>query len=722
MKRWLQEFSFKKSYYERPNQNWVCGRACQGQGCLSGPDAKGGCTATTECRPLRKGDRWHCTRPASQGGPCTDGPRPDGTCPCVIPKCTPVRSLRSARSLTVMLVVAVSLAGLFYALSSRQGVKLLSPGQLSFAHASFGSDCSDCHAGVGDRPVTWLTTAQHAASISANSQMCLQCHNVGNFPFQPHSLPAESLARLTTAIQTNATLGGAPAGLKVARFIAGPAHPGATDLACATCHKEHRGTQNDLRKLANAQCQSCHARQFDSLASGHPAFTTYPFDRRSRIIFDHQTHISEHFTDAAYMARAPRTCVDCHQVDLNGNSMGLKPFETICASCHGAQIKGKGAVSTGLAVLSLPDFDHNVMTGRYAIGQWPDETDQTMTPFMRLLLSAEPSVRSALDALAGADLNNLPKNDTNKLAAAQQLAWGIKGLIYDLSRLGQDELSRRLEGALGHPITDHQREGVVAFLNAETLRSTFQSSFPNLATEVQDYRKKQEVAKTKWVSPSPADAPADSAKPADPDKWVANGGWYTTDNSFTLFYRPRGHADRFLSSWMDLTASATQAPAPKLAQAVFTQLAAPKGVGYCAKCHSVDDVPEQQPDRIVNWLGTQPDITIHKFNRFSHSAHLSLIENQGCFTCHPLKTGDAKATYADAFAPGQHDPSKYFSNFQVIDKTTCAQCHRPGRVRDDCLLCHNYHVGAFRAVIPNVKMHNRPPVVQTGLSDLPGTE
>lgn len=712
MNRWLQEFSFKKSFYDRPNQKWICGRACAGQGCLAGPDAQGNCTATTECHPLRKGDRWFCTRSSAQGGPCADGPGPDGACHCVIPKCSPVRSLRSWRGLVVLWVVGISLAALLFALGSSWGTGFFSPGELSFAHASVGSKCSDCHEGVGSRPLSWLTTAAKTDSVRSDSHLCLNCHNVGTTPFQPHSLPPERLALITAAVRTNATAGSAPVSLKLAGLIAGPVMPGRTDLACATCHQEHRGNQFDLRQISDQQCQSCHARQFASFADGHPEFTAYPFERRTRIIFDHASHIFKHFADPAQSARAPHTCVDCHQTDLSGKTMGLKPFEVICAACHGEQIKGKGAVNAGLAVISLPRFDDRVLTGKYSIGEWPEDADKSLTPFTRLLLSSDPRVRSALDQLAGTDLANLPAGDTNKLIAAQQLAWGIKALIYDLGRLGQDELSRRVELALGHPLTVAQREGVTAFLNAEVLRGTFQTAFPHLQAEMLAYRKQLIPTNTIWV-PSPDLPPANPDKQAPPDGWVGNGGWFTTDGSFTLFYRPRGHADRFLKSWLELTVADNKTPAPVATAAVFKQLAAPQGVGYCAKCHSVDD----QPAPLVNWHDSPPDANWHGFNRFSHNVHLSLINNQGCFTCHPFKTGKDADSYPAAFQPGQYDPAVFSSNFQVINKMICVECHQPGKVQSDCLLCHNYHVGTFRAVIANVRIKSRvtpaPPMDST---------
>ncbi|MEO7677826.1 MAG: cytochrome c3 family protein, partial [Verrucomicrobiota bacterium] len=309
-----------------------------------------------------------------------------------------------------------------------------------------------------------------------------------------------------------------------------------------------------MKSLSNNQCQNCHAVQFAGFAKGHPEFTKYPFDRRTRIIFDHDSHWNKHFKEGDFAKSAPQSCLNCHQTDLKGGTMVLKPFEAICASCHEDQIKGKGAVKAGIAFIAIPRMDDRVLTGEYGIGEWPEDADQPMTPFMRLLLSSDPNLRAALDSLGDADLANLPKSDAAKIKAAQQVAWGIKGLILDLSSMGQEELIKRMSAALNHSFSDREKEGATGLLGADALRTAFQSSFPKLQAEVTEYRDKKTAAQTELV-PSPPLA-KNKSKTATPESWVSNGGWYSPEGSFSLFYRPRGHTDRFLTSWMNLTVDA----------------------------------------------------------------------------------------------------------------------------------------------------------------------
>lgn len=703
--RWLQVFGFDKSRYERPNQKWVCGRARDGHCCLAGPDAQGNCTATTECRPLRKGDRWQCTRPAFLGGPCAEGPLPDGQCCRTIPKCVPIRSLRSWRGITVLLVTGITLAIVLIALGTHRGKRVFSPGELSFAHRSVGDNCSACHAGLSGRPAEWLAATVGTHSAHDNSTLCLNCHYIGEAPLRPHSLAAPDLQPLTMASLKKNGRGAPPLTLAAASFIPNTSHSGQGEIPCATCHKEHRGKEADLKKLSNDQCQNCHATQFVNLANGHPQFSTYPFERRTRIIFDHESHLREHFKNSAVEKFAPNSCLDCHQTDLRGGTMLVKSYESACSSCHDDQIKAKSAAKTGIPFIGIPRMDDRALTGDFSIGEWPEDADQPMTPFLRLILSGEPQLREAMDKLQGVDLSNLPKTDPEKLKAAQTLAWGIKSLIFELGLQGQDELIRRINLASGKTLDDWGKEGVVALLNADVLRTAFRPAFPNLQKELLEYRKSAKPAPTQLV-PSPELAAPGPVKAAPSDTWVSQGGWYNPDGSFALYYHPRGHRDRFLSSWMDLTVNADHAADPAISRALFKELSAPKAVGLCSKCHSIDDAPVKQ----VNWVGSRPDPVKHDFNRFSHSAHLSLLDERGCFTCHSMKAtgGQTNDTYLSAFEPEKHNPAEFHSNFKTVDKLVCANCHQPNLVRDDCLLCHNYHVGRFKPVIPHGKIATLP--------------
>lgn len=681
MKIRLQDFGFKKSLYERPNQKWLCGRACDGAACLAGPSKSGKCPAEAECRPVRKGDRWHCTRPAGLGGPCVDGPGPEGACGRPVPRCTPVPTLRALRGRLAFWTVGVTVSLLLLLLSHHNGSRVVSPGELTFAHSSAKSRCTDCHKGAAGAPILWLEGPSKTPASHENSAGCISCHSLGPNPLSPHSVPVAQLAAWTASARMAR---GVPAG-HPARLVDEP-------LACADCHKEHRGRNANLRRLSNAQCQTCHSHTFDGFTDGHPEFATYPFVRRTRILFDHSRHLGGHFSDPSSPKFAPRLCLDCHQSDLKTGGMLLRGFDATCGPCHGEQVSGKGAVKAGIPFLSLPRFDDRALSGAYAIGEWPEDADQEMSAFERVLLTSDPEVRAALETLKGADIGNLTKGDSPKLKAAQQVAWALKGLILDLQTKGHGEILARLEKATGRSLTRDQAQAAPGLLEPEMFKAPFGAIFPHLREEVEAYRGKQKAAETR-LTPSPP-APTPSGKTAPPESLVSSGGWYSVDGAFSILYRPTGHADRFLTAWMDVSAAAGGA-----ATALFNELSAPKAVGFCGKCHSVD----ANPTVAVQWHAAQPAPADHSINRFSHSAHLSLLDNRGCQTCHALKDDVKGAPESDGYGPSHRDPAVFTGNFKTIAKATCAECHKPTFVRDDCLLCHNYHVHRLGLIARNAE-------------------
>ena len=177
---------------------------------------------------------------------------------------------------------------------------------------------------------------------------------------------------------------------------------------------------------------------------------------------------------------------------------------------------------------------------------------------------------------------------------------------------------------------------------------------------------------------------------ADAEQRVSHGGWYRRDETYTLHYRPGGHSDPFLMAWLDTTVR-DESPT---STAIFAQLSAPDATGLCLKCHTVDQTPHGSR---MNWRTRQPQPEKHEFTKFKHAAHFSLVGDQGCMTCHIM---DGASTYPKHFGTNR-DPAVFDSNFVPISRESCASCHRPGEAGMDCLLCHNYHTGEWRA--PNVR-------------------
>src|SRR6478609_7415237 len=518
LRRLLQSFVHNRNLYERPQDEWTCGRAAEGCPCIYGPGKKGECRATCQCQPARKGDRWVCTRQISLGGACATGPMPDGKCSCPVPPCQPKRSLRGHRRRLTWLAVCGALGGAVLILGGRNRAEWNSPGPITSQHATSAQRCADCHAEPGLPPLTPAGVAAHA---HAQNELCLKCHVLGPQPAAPHGASAAQLAQLASSHAADNT---GPAIMAVARTLT--PHGGA-ELACASCHSEHHGRDFDLRNVGSRECQVCHRQQFDNFAKDHPAFTSYPYERRTRLQFDHRTHWQKHFSDAKFAAVAPKSCTVCHEPVEDGRQMRVKGFEQTCAACHAAQVAGEGlAGDKGISFFRLPAFD--LATLRHdgaAIGDYPEFAEGGLTPFMRWMLEGDSAASAALAALGDANPGKLAKATPAQKAAAARLLWSVKNLFADLATQGQEVLVRRIGAAAKNDPAVAARIGQ---LPADNIVLAQQSWMPGLLAEVAAHRRGEPLP-VRPAATEPTAAPTVVPVPAKPAAAAASDDLLTDE-------------------------------------------------------------------------------------------------------------------------------------------------------------------------------------------------
>ena len=170
----------------------------------------------------------------------------------------------------------------------------------------------------------------------------------------------------------------------------------------------------------------------------------------------------------------------------------------------------------------------------------------------------------------------------------------------------------------------------------------------------------------------------------DAETWAQFGGWYRQD--YSILYKPTGHADTFLKAWLDFSAIRFSKTEGNLAAPVFSELTGKDAQGQCSKCHSVDATKQQA--RVIKWTPSSAETGESLFTSFSHEPHLGVVSAQkGCLTCHEMSSAKG---YLDTYKA--NDPKKFVSNFAPVKKETCASCHGKKEVRQDCVLCHKYHV------------------------------
>ncbi|MEW5964297.1 MAG: hypothetical protein AB1749_12115 [Pseudomonadota bacterium] len=423
------------------------------------------------------------------------------------------------------LVTVVSVAATLVISDVAQLRRFLMPGPLVSAHSAI-EDCGGCHTKSGSGRLSWLHGLV-AGDPGADSKACLVCHKMPDTAFNPHGAPADALKRSTERLRKFVAAEPAPAALR-AQSRAFPTHDMvAGGLHCATCHQEHQGVDIDLGTISNAQCQSCHVVQFDSFDGQHPKFDSYPFRRRTRIVYDHAGHFDKHFPEVAKKdpsRRIPATCAICHDSRQDKRIMAVAPFEQTCATCHRDQITGKERVSgpKGIAFLSLPGLDLQTLSKwKASIGEWPQASEAELTPFMKLLIGGNERGRTLIRAVDGLSLQDLGDASDAQINAVSELVWEIKRLIYALIKertsdvLGGLDLAGKgkLEAALVADLTQR--------IPRDVLVAAQQRWLPNLAAEMAAGAGASDPQQSGWSTvtsgpASPAEATATEAAAAEP--------------------------------------------------------------------------------------------------------------------------------------------------------------------------------------------------------------
>ena len=362
---------FDRTKYDRPNDPWVCGRACEGKPCHLGPTPSGECRSVAECRPLletRPGEskgRWRCTRSKEAGGPCETGPGPQGECARPVIPCAPRRSLRSLRGRCTWATIALTVGALALLCAGPWRWAFLSPGIVSLPHRSAGFNttagarfgaggCAGCHeaaeGGIGQwlqtafntqpAPLDWRAMAR--ATPDRHTRMddrnCLSCH-VQHARHQPNVIAAHSCSDCH-------------------REHSGPRIPPPSDDTCASCHnhpdrlaKFTRSSVGDPRdfhpplpdnvRSFQAPLPPARTNLFAHYWDGHPDFRLHAAGMRdgNTLRFNHEIHLgaSVKIFDAPAGESRGLGCVDCHQPDPTGAYLARLDFKQHCQACHSLQ-------------------------------------------------------------------------------------------------------------------------------------------------------------------------------------------------------------------------------------------------------------------------------------------------------------------------------------------------------------------------------------------------
>jgi hypothetical protein len=473
-----------------------------------------------------------------------------------------------------------------------------------------------------------------------------------------------------------------------AAFVSRPNEP-----ACAACHLEHHGADRDLTTIDNASCQACHRERYQSFADDHPDFGVWPYQRRTRIIFDHVAHQAKHFPDK----KQTFDCQTCHLEDATHTVQLLADYDLACAVCHDEKMQT--SVGKGVAMIALPTLDLTAFRkAGVDIGAWPaaatGDFEGRMPPQMKLLLAGDPEAAQAMTKLGpNFEFADVEAENAEQLRSAAAVAQGITKLISDVSQRGPSAVRERLQVALGRDISEQELQPLLAGLSADTIRAATKSWLPNANIGASDWTNGQNSGFR--VQGSDGKTPIPEPRTPNPEpSFALAGAWNRNDATLTIGYRPAAHADSVLASWLNLIVSTPQLDDRPLLAAVAKELTKPTAPGQCASCHSVEQ--SSAGGLTINWQPFDRAIEGRTFTKFSHGPHLRLPQLADCTACHALDPqANTTASYAD------QDPHRFASEFQPLSKQKCAECHTATSAGDSCQTCHRYHVdGADARILP----------------------
>ena len=749
------EIRFNEKDYQRPNLLWRCGEADEGRTCPLGPNAAGVCRADLaagtdgppnyaecfphkkrglvcgdenrgatcplgptangkcqwyqpsatgeqykliECRPKTiKLDRFECSRSNKPFEWCKEGPLPNGQCSQMVPPCHPVRSVLGKRKQFTFTVFALSIGVVLLLVASPWRHQWMSPGPLTSQHSVMENNCRACHTAGQDNLPQWASAALMSQAGKEQSQLCLKCHQLGEFALNPHKFDPKQLALTSERMEKQGRVQ-QDWMLRTASEVGLGGLEGVDQLICASCHQEHRGQNFDLNKLTDRQCQTCHFNTFSSFNQGHPEFTDYPFALRTHINYNHATHDAVHFSNfSRIMPRgtAPKSCQSCHVLDSAGRSMPVAGFEQACSSCHDRQIKETALLAP--ALFALPRLDVETLKAKsMEMGIWPtSQAKQDKLPaFMQMLFSQDEAFRLAQQTVQTLNLSSLESANDQQLQDVSRYVWAIKRQLLHWSTLSQTDLRSKLQAMLqGKQLTHSTVDLLLATWPDEALQKTAAAWFPTLAEEVAAHSAGQPLSSLTPAETAATDSSA-SLSPSLPD------GWYVDELDWALKYKALKHGDRFLQAWLESSASFVLAhaspeeltPNRQAWMQVFQDFSRPSSSGRCMKCHTAEQTAGG--NIFIPWNGQTDHSRRGQFTKFGHRPHLTLLGQENCGQCHqqhPFQTfSRPEFVHSNDTINYSNHPSG--SNFANLNKSNCTTCHRAGGTDQQCLTCHNYHV------------------------------
>ena len=475
-----------------------------------------------------------------------------------------------------------------------------SPGPVAAVHAKWENDCEACHIPLSPiKDNTWLTTAETRREVESKCEVC-------------HRAPAHH------PLQVSAEVG-----------------------SCASCHTDHQGRSNDLKRVADQTCTACHANiaaHRITTAGIAPAKITAPITR-----FD-----NEHHPAFESLASDPGRVKFSHGRHMRA---GLTFGPTAAKTDH-----AKTPVTRGTAEVWTYGMLQEADRQRYAPPDGHDADPIQLScnschEFAPSLAPGDMRLVSGLLSASPPGAYALPVEFERHCAACHVLPYEGASVAQDQPLPANPTANLTAVAAAGANTTN-------AFmphgLDAEALRHFLESTFLDRAAANDPQLLDRPIVPQAPLPAAPAAAPVEETLRA------AVIGRVATAQTFAR--------------------------------------------GTCAKCHDVESAVVAADRSLLGpaaealnagWFRVPPtripEIWFAKA-KFNHQPH----RGYDCRLCHAAAYPDDVTTGLTAGSPLDNDV------VMIAGRESCTECHAPSRydaankkmvggVRFDCVECHGYH-------------------------------
>lgn len=718
--------------YRLPRQPFKCGISPTGEPCPIGP-VRGRCSlrqsdpAGKDCRPLRTLIGWS-------------------------------RSIQVCATLIALIGVSLAWSNLGGKQSLAPGPLSSAHAQLLVAAHHGNSDelaipsesrCASCHPSIETK-----------TTKVKQSDLCLKCH-IQELPDAVHGSPHDLHGKSLEELVANGDRPNSKSSW--AKLISrSPIDWKNQSSECSQCHREHQGPAQNLNEMTAERCQACHRNAFHSFSSDHPEFKDYPYGRTKNIEFDHVKHRDLHFSKKAATFDCKTCHVQSDQVGVVGQVFRSVAFEQACASCHTQPIKSAiqdGLIVLQIPSINRKEMKS---FGSDILG-WPIQasllTDGVVPPIMRMLIESEPGGFELLSELpVSGRLVELDVTDPQGRATLLKLSNMTKQLMQKLANEGQPGFRSAVEnllstsGALASALPSNSKALPNAWLDRfasglppDLFRAAWDEWFEptsspialgqNEPTGAIVRNRGNRVPSIQVSGNSSGDEddlltgneksllnPTDdsllnndpkslvapegkgvskSERFKDSRAWdqLAFGGWMIDRQRMAIVYVPSGHADPWLSRWIELEElRQTNLPNHKISLAQ-----------QCRQCHALSSLNRSiefelsdlqsnwsvafrkaNPSPLTQqwpsgerenacWKSEKRAANLRQITKFDHTPHLTLPKLNDCQSCHELNPNNSLFSRQ--------------TEFSSMQKSQCTDCHQKNAAGESCTQCHDYHVG-----------------------------